>query len=197
MRAVKIHLLVAVLATQAAALLVDCRVPYFPIEISRTAASGPVALFLFRAGVLTLPLTALYAGCARLQFWALWVSLLVIALYDDLRWHGMHMFGVTLLAVVFAVLARDAGPQGIHIFTIAGYLYAARLVLRFGVVLFFETPDNATVSLTTLVQAGFHTLTVLLVGAPACKAPAITIAAFRLSGILQWLSFAVLSELLV
>ena len=51
----KNYLLAVIVLTQFSALFIDQKVPYFPIEISRTAASRPVAYTIFISGIAFIP----------------------------------------------------------------------------------------------------------------------------------------------
>lgn len=104
MECVKGHLLAVVLATQVSALIWG-KVPYFPIEISRTAASGAIPLTVFRVGVASSILTLLLARSLNPLTCSVWLCLTVICVFDDVNFWALHMLGVggMILVAIYSV----------------------------------------------------------------------------------------------
>lgn len=74
MDAVKLHLAATVMATQACTLYSGAA-PYFPIEISRTAASSPSASRALATGFATLLATMLYTKTLNAVTFTMWAGL--------------------------------------------------------------------------------------------------------------------------
>lgn len=201
MLAVKLHLACTVLATLLAAVLVDRRVPYFPIEVSRAAASGPVASWALRWGARTLGVTLLATDSFTATTTALWISLSAIALFDDVRFWAAHMGGVVGLFAV-AILAATSRGRGAALPLLAGVLlYALRLVFKVAAIVFYEMPAAPPLqTLARLLVDGEtreivfrRSMAVMFHGAKACADPAHTLPMFQLGGVLQWVVFYVLA----
>lgn len=93
---VKQHLLVTVLLTQATSLLFGDRLPYFPIEISRTAASHPTSYYVLVFGTLTcFGYISKYVD--RPEMILSWLGMCVLAIFDDVNHWSAHMFGVLVM----------------------------------------------------------------------------------------------------
>lgn len=125
---VKIHILVTVIYTMYAAVFIDGCIPYWPIEISRMAASGDYALCGFRLGVTLMPVTLLCENVTPIAV-ALWVALMALAWIDDVTSFAGHMFGVVLLGLVCAIHAYQSA-QSVWIIGISVVIFAARIGLK-------------------------------------------------------------------
>lgn len=81
---VKIHLLVLVILIQTIALLnTTSALPYFPIEVSRTAECGELNQWIFPLGVLSLGLTMYLTNYLKAKYSIAWFGLLLLAWFDD------------------------------------------------------------------------------------------------------------------
>ena len=102
----KLHTVCVIVLIWICALFVDKKVPYFPIEISRTAASGPAAHSVFIWGTLSVGPTLLFEtyklGTQGVDMFRLvlgnpmllWPIVLCIAWFDDTRHFFLHNFAV-------------------------------------------------------------------------------------------------------
>ncbi len=117
----KLHTLLVIVGVWFCALFVDCRVPYFPIEISRTAASGPTAHSVFIWGTMSVGATLLYETykARHLPIFRLvlgnplmlWPIVMIIAWFDDTRHFYLHntaVVGMLGMVAAYVFLSEDA-----------------------------------------------------------------------------------------
>ena len=103
MEYLKIQIAITVLVTQASALLMTqfkhITLPYFPIEISRTAASCPMSKIILQIGFLTCALTyaLLEKKKYQLDIGLILLRMVVLSCFDDVHYFRTHMAGVFLL----------------------------------------------------------------------------------------------------
>jgi hypothetical protein len=192
----KIHIFVAVVASQLAALFLDVeRVPYFPIEVSRTAATGYYSKCVFNTGIMTLVVTMWLGDILRLKYALLYMSLVCIAYFDDVtHWH-LHMFGVALLflgAVTLLATSTRSRDDTITLI-IAALIYLVRIALKAGVVLLFETWSASSSPLEAIAQ---KCMLIMYKGEEVCLTPGVTLMIFKLCAIGQWAVFWLFSELI-
>ena len=191
MQAAKAHLLVVIVLVQIVALY-DGQVPYYPTEISRTVASSDSAGAIFKAGVLTLPLTLWLSGSAHLQSFGVWAALMIIACYDDVDSWGLHMAGVGLLGAVAVCNTWTKGIDAALPLCAAFLLFGLRVVFKFLAILLFELPllkvdwkDQSF--LHVLVQ----TYASCMYNGPLSRS---SLPMFKLGGVLQWVVFYLLAQ---
>lgn len=183
-----------VFVTAMAAKVIDCNLPYFPIEISRMAASGPFALNIFRIG-LSLPLAILLflleEGGYCTPRWLAWVALQIIIWLDDVHYWGWHMVGVVLLGAS-AVWALYIEPAHLSIFLIAGVIWCIRLALKGMSVWFLELNDNER----RISHVFDRSLDIMYgIGYGMNPDPA-TVVCFQIAGALQWVVFILLGGII-
>jgi hypothetical protein len=180
-----------------AAALIDRNLPYFPIEISRMAASGPLALRTFRVGLST-PLAILIImehGMSNGPIWLGWLALQLIIWFDDINYWLGHMAGVTLLGMS-TVWALYLEPSKWIFFTIAGLLWCLRLAFKAASVWLFElTPNEKDVFDTRLISRIFDRSLNIMYGIGHAPHP-LTVASFQLAGGLQWGVFVLLAGII-
>lgn len=196
---VKLHLFLTVVCVQVAALFVDRNVPYWPIEISRMAASGPMALQAFRIGTLTLGAAMAMDGTwTEPVLLLLWLAMFIIAWVDDVTSQTGHMFGVALLGASACWQTSLRGREAVPIFVIASVVFVARLVLKASTVWWNEVGGrNLPLFHLLLPKTWFRIAShakALMFGERAFKS-VWTHTAFATAGALQWCVFAVLSAL--
>lgn len=194
MQAVKLHLLITIICTQVAALLFN--VPYFPIEISRTAASGPISSLVFRFGLFSLIVTLLLTGTLNNQTLLLWLSLSMIALFNDKSYFWIHMlgFGIMLALSTYQAITR---PLSLRLLILALSLYLLRLVGKFMVLVLLEMPPCNRVDFLSkeYYLAVYHKhMHIMYFGVKSgLRHPRITMLIFKASAVLQWILLYVLS----
>jgi hypothetical protein len=192
----KLYLLGIVMLTTLASLWIDKKVPYFPIEISRLAGPhGTVSNGIFKAGILALPLVsyAMDSGTEVSRSLILaWGGLAILALFDDTSYWAIHMLGVCVLgasAVTYCVYHFTIAKA--TILTVAGFFWMLRLLLKGFVVFAFEIPHDEW--RLNMVMERFHAI--MQQGEAACSYPLVTLTAFKIAGVGQWLVFFILSFL--
>lgn len=183
MRATKLHIWCVVLATVWSGLYLDGGVPYFPIEISRTA-TGPVAARIFFWGMLLIPLTTLSLDrmLPSRSLCCAWLGLQLITFFDDVNHWSLHMAGVAVLFL--SVLVHHDHEA----FVAAVLVYCARIVLKAWAIIVLEAVFPASVS--ALSDAGFG----IMMGTRVPQHWA-TLWAFKCAGVMQWIALALLTTI--
>ena len=193
-----------VLSLQSVALL-SGEVPYFPIEVSRTAATTPLNRWLFPLGVLSLvPVACLADGATHTQLARIapsWLGLALLAWFDDSSHLFLHMLGVALM-LLGVVYARNYdyvwGVKRFSLwqlprhntFLIRGVaLYAFRVLLKVVAVALLESDSWSPVAIGWRANE-------IMQGTSDALHPRITLNVFRLCGVLQWAVFVLLSSVL-
>jgi hypothetical protein len=192
----KLHLLATVILTQSASVW-SGDVPYFPIEISRTASSSALPLLVFRTGVAIVPVTLWFTrtiSSVRLPIVLAWIGLAMIAGFDDVKWMKMHVAGIVvlILASVFAMLDKK-GDGALFILT-ALLIYAIRIPLKIGAVAWYEFDQLPMGNIWALVKllVGRH-MEIMFKGPGACRDPIHVMPIFKICAVLQWVAFYALS----
>ena len=184
---------------------IEDKVPYLPIEVSRMAASGPLALMVFRSGAIAMfvPLTMEHewSGPAAL----LYVALVVIALVDDAWSQAGHMVGVVMLFCAAVWQTWQRGADAVPILVTAGVGFGLRLVAKAGTVWLFEMKGNSAhpkhrcksaVDVQTQLREIATWSMQLMFGQRQFRSRW-TKTAFRAAGVLQWVVFGILAFLFV
>jgi hypothetical protein len=195
-----LHLAAVILTTQLVALFVDPRlgvttakhlITYFPIEISRTAASLPFAANVFKLGVLSLGAQIPFAS-SKDAFIPIWIGLLMIAFFDDVTYWGVHMFGVLLMFLGFLPLLLLGGPDKTILFVSAISIYLLRIGLKTMVIVLIELdlPINQVVASRTAIFT--KSLDVMQHGSLNPD----VVDVFRVCGVVQWCAFYLLYRML-
>jgi hypothetical protein len=193
----KLHILVTILLTQAAAVYTG-RAPFFHIEVSRTAASGALPLWIFRIGAASSILTLLATKSLSVQHSPhlfAWVALVMIAVFDDGNWPVMHFVGIGVLALTacYALWLRG-GTGGVFAIT-ALLIWILRLVLKVGVVAWYELDKLPMGNMRTLIRLlTSKAMHIMHGGTVACRDPASVIPVFQVCAVLQWVAFYALSH---
>ena len=193
----KLHIAAIVASVFDAALRVDRSVPYWPIEISRMAASGPAALWRFRVGMSLLPLTALLArtGANNILLGFAWLGLMAVVWFDDKRHWSEHMAGLYVMtAALFALGATKLGVGSIPVLGAVVFMSLFAKALKVAAIVFLES-DDYTQFLTPSAIGTLHTLAQRIMLGEDVARHALTRAAFRAGGVIQWLGFVALASL--
>jgi len=205
MLAVKLHLLATIVITQAIAVNKGA-VPYFPIEISRTAASYEVAGATFTAGILTLTVTLVWTAPTNCVTFGLWLGLVIVALVPDTVSVWLHMAGVAIvfMTTILHIYLRSATEtwQGLAIpIAWAIGIFALRIIVR-SLVLFvfarqfyrFKTyADVLEFCLTVSRNLMFYGRNTFPEGVLGDEAWAAIKPTMQICGVLQWVAFYALS----
>lgn len=150
----KIHTALVITCVWFCALFVDRKVPYFPIEISRTAASGPVAHSVFVWGIMSTIVTLLYetyrawrtVSVFQLVFgnpMILWPIVVFIAWFDDTRHFYLHNGAVIcMLGMVgtYVFLSEDANLK-VPVYVSAISLGLVGACIKGGAIVYMEMKE--------------------------------------------------------
>ena len=212
----KCHMILVILCTWLSALFIDRSVPYFPIEISRTAASGPVAHSVFTWGSISLILSLLYDNCfivARGDMFQLvfgnpimlWPIVVSIAWFDDTRHFHLHNLGVTCMLGMIALhvfFAKDAQLK-VPVYVSALCLVFMGAFIKGGAIVYMEMKEPlydwrvplriASNTDGKMDEAVNSTLGIMYRGDASEFAHLLPI--FQVTGMLQWLCFYLLASL--
>jgi hypothetical protein len=211
MDAVKVHILATVLATQATALLKGSA-PYFPIEISLTASSGPEASIVFALGLASTLVTVYLAKAVNWFTLAVCAGLVLVAVPDTGRPLALvvHLGGVAVVwvsAMARLYVLRDWTSLPVAIAAVG--VFAVRLVFKVCVLLAYDPAVRASIRtpvwlipfdgpLRALVMQ--RAIDIMHRGAAAFgKSPEQQLAwqaiapVFKVCGVLQWVAFYALS----
>lgn len=216
----KYHILLTVLATQIAALCFgETRAPYFPIEISRTAAANSFSYAALLCGAVTMALhfpqlsTNQSTNATWAMIWA-WFGFILVAACDDVTSWVLHMIGVGMLvsgASILCYISNDynesARQAAIICMSCCCLLFLLRLVLKTLVVVGVELEHSVTSFRTwesfVLNKGGLRTsvvqksMDIMYNGPTSCKYPQYTMVIFKAAGVMQWLFFWMLVELTI
>jgi hypothetical protein len=197
MFAVKCHVALTIAATVASS-LVWGRTPYFPIEISRTAASGAVPLFIFRTGTALLLGTIWATGLLNVFTFCMWSGLMIVAFVRDIDHVDLHNSGTLVIFVGVLGVVITTG-KGLAPLLVALAVSAAAKVIQIGVIVIaelgFPSPWYTFFSPTFASAVRQKALGILFHGAKSvCKHnPDAVEAVFKVAGLTQWLGFYSLS----
>jgi hypothetical protein len=191
MEFVKFHLTATILLTQAASLLdKNTALPYFPIEISRSAASSVIAGNIMKIGFVTLPATMYFTSSFSFTALLLWMGLVVVAFVPDTMSLGLHMSGVALVFGAASLQMR----QGTD-FILVGFgltMYVLRIIFKAMALL-----ARDSVLYILMAEMGFINAFILRNQSIMFGAAVATevLPFYQLSGVLQWVCFLSLSYL--
>lgn len=188
MEYVKAHLLATILATQVSALIWG-KVPYFPIEISRTAASGPIPLTIFRIGIVSVIATLFITKSLNIQTFVVWISLSTICLFDDVNYWALHMSGVAglLLVSIYSIYLRGRACLAPCIMAIV--IYGLRNLMKITLIALMEIDKEKSFKFMSKewMQDQFtRHMAIMYNGEKACLNPNYLMPAFKISAVLQW-----------
>lgn len=173
----KLYLVTVVLAT-----LYVATPPYFPIEISRCAASNPVAHRMFSLGMLILiPVYFLTANTQKDYAYVMPIlnALSLIGTFNDVENYELHMLGV-IMFVVFVAFKIYSEKRSPTIFAIGFAFYCVRFAIKLHALWFFE--NAASESYAMIVQRNFD----IMFGRAWLPHPR-TLVAFQFAGLFQWI----------
>ena len=192
---IKAHLFILVISIQLIALLTENTLPYFPIEISRTAETGELNRILFPIGALTLGITLCLINQFKLKYFVSWLGLVVLSYFDDKRYHLLHMLGVLIMFIGFALIGMNSRTKNADLVVIlcAVLIYLIRILIRVIVVALLEVETHQMFNIYVI---GMKILEISYTGTVACRNPVHTLTIFRISGVLQWLTFVMIASIL-
>lgn len=190
---IKVHLFVLVVIIQSIALIKETTLPYFPIEISRTAATGELNKTLFPLGILSLGVTFWMTGEFKLQYILSWIGLIILSYFDDKNYFLLHMFGVFIMivGVILIGLYSKTRYADLIIVLCAIMIYAVRVVMKLLVVIILEVNSNDMFNFIKIKQVIEQ---IMFEG--ICRYPVHTLIVFRICGLLQWILFAMLVSII-
>lgn len=181
-------------------------VPYFPIEISRTAGSSQLAHTVFIWGIISLLPTLLYESFVTFHAVSetlilgnplfIWPFILSIAWFDDKRHFVLH--NVSVSCMLFMVACHAITGENRHlkipIFVCVQLLAAVSVLMKaIGIIYMeFEHPWQS-LRFPSVVTMANRTISVMYEGA-ANEMDAMK-PIFQVTGAMQWLAFYLLSSL--
>ncbi len=180
--------------------------PYFPIEISRSAATNDLALRVFRYGSVSVLLSMYFEQRCSLPDLVAWVSMCGIAICDDVKYPNTHVaFIGTLVSACLFFLEQNF--RGVLILA-ALVMMIARLVLSCSALLYYELLDSHGPTracgctniliypwqvikhhrwLATLHKEIMYGRKIQL------RHPAPVMLAFKIKGVMQWLGYVLIA----
>ena len=194
---VHVHLVATILLVQVSAVWLDrtSTLPYFPIEISRTAAESPMANVVLRVGFTTLIVTCILTQTLSWPRFILWFGLMLVAFFPDTVHMARHMSGVGILFVAACLqLSQTWNMQRGLLLLFALFLYVERIVLKFVVLWLTDQRLSDHWAGYGLIK-GFAMRNQEIMFGLADPVPTDTLVFFKLGAVGQWLCFFVLSHL--
>lgn len=192
---IKVNLFLVILLTQLASIFFQPeKLPYFPIEISRSASSNELSRFIFMAGMAFMFFPIMYSGELE-KYFPVWVSVMILAYFDDKNYWLLHMVGVFLLFVTSFYRIYHCGFREFYIAFIALILYVMRVFFKFFTVAYLEQqihPFDLPYNLQSIFD---QTKQIMYLGASVCRYPEITLSVFRITGVMQWCVFYLLTAI--
>lgn len=178
----KLHFVVTVMLTQAAALLDPAStLPFFPIEISRTAASSVYATAILQVGAFLMA----WLIPSTIPAVVLWCGFSLVALIPDTVHRNGHRAGV-MVALLGALGQAPYVPYGWLIFFLGGVTHALHVGCKVVALVVWEgkrAPRDVMQRHDEIMYTRGATVTPRVLNV------------FRLGGVLQWTSFVILSLL--
>jgi len=180
----------------------DGSLPYFPIEISRTA-TGTRSKKIFCWGVTACTL-AMYMESDSAVNYITWAGLLVLAWIDDVTSLAGHNAGVVIMSFGAFLRSVTHPEASFLLFLAACVIYAPRRLAKVSVVASQELqrPLDADTLLGLVFDIdGFRTkllkttMNIMYKGPGEIKQPFTTLAVFKFCGVLQWVVFFLFSTL--
>ena len=190
-------ILLTVLGVQSINLCIDKTIPYFPIEISRTAV-GPYAsqFFLLMVCVLGIATYAQHGLVSR--YFSAWLGIFVVATYDDVNYYTIHMLGAYHIFLTAASLAfiNYKNQDFWILLSVITLLYVLKLAFKATPVWFIETSDRETLvplsdDLANIVQSCKK----ISYGTYDGELSHVTKILFKLSAVFQWVIFWMIYQL--
>lgn len=159
----------------------DGSAPYFPTEISRTA-TGRLSYYPFFAGSIVsfffLTKEELYP----------WFGYFLLAVVDDVSHWGVHMIGVVIMLGSITVKVWHDPKKMIMLVSVCG-IFAARILAKLLVVWGVEL--DMTWDIPEVIRTAKN---IMFTG--VCKHPELVLPVFKIGGVIQWLCFWALTELI-
>jgi hypothetical protein len=160
-------------------------VPYFPIEISRTAQASIINQWVFPIASVLLPLVMVQTNEWDNKYIPSLFGLILLAYFDDKTHLVMHQIGVVIMvfcALNVIIYAPDYWNR-FMLFLCALALLLTRIVLKVFIV---STVELGSYSPQAIMMKSIQ---IMYDGAYACQYPQYTIPIFQLGGLLQWVTF--------
>lgn len=193
----KLHLFLGLLILNFIGNFLDTAPKFWPIELSRIASSGQYSLYWFRFLAITLGYHLFTVDLKTNSVIFIWFSLLAIVFFDDVNYFWLHLLGVyCLIASVIAYgLETWNFPNSLNkgvVICCFCLIWIVRSVMKIAVIYFFEM-ENRTLSFVSISEVAKN---IMYNGPESCINPQITMVFFKLAGVLQWVSFWLMSELI-
>lgn len=193
--------------------LYSSELPYFPIEVSRTAATTTLNRYLFPSGVVALPAVARFvdgAPWAQLQHYVLaWAGLVCVAWYDDVQYPVAHVISVLVMVMGLVRarhqntthrLMRGGGSRTSSSSKITNLIESDDKLFVHAVALYCWRGVMKTLAVTQLEGVAWWPIDIVkycvAIGQGVLRPSSVTLNVFRLCGALQWGVFYMLSSVL-
>lgn len=171
-------LLASIVSTMLTGTLYDKSVPYFPIEISRTA-TGPVSRWVFSIGLTCSVITLLLESATPKRYALAVAGILLLAWVDDVVSRFWHMVGVVLL-FIGSVTIVNWNVAWVPLLCGAG-IYTARLIMKGMAVVFLE---KTTHGILDWRGAANESIRIMYTGQVK---ESLTLRLFEATGVMQWI----------
>lgn len=210
----KNHLLITAILTQLSALFYNGsnnNLPYFPIEISRTASSNTYSWCILIIGSISSIWHIVYDDVLtyhmKIGLGIAWAGLCGLALFDDLSYLRAHMYSsyIMIIGGLYTIYVSPGTSIKVKVIFIACalLLFISRLVIKTIVIMGIEMEQNLFSihpwwALAT--DSGFRNsiksniVNIMFNGEIACRHAQYTLTLFKATGVMQWLFFYVLLE---
>ena len=177
----RIYIVSLVLSIQAIAIFTG-KLPYFPIEISRTAEASPYNRILFPIGVICLPLFMYAMNEWSNAYLLALAGLIILAVIDDKTSLMGHQIGVAIMAIgsFYAIFSLDNLRTRLSLLLCAALLFCGRVAMKVIAVVLFEGLYSFSQVKDKCIEIGYNGMT---------RHPQFLIPVFQVCGVMQWLVF--------
>lgn len=171
-------------------------VPYVPIELASLLTSHYTRKALFLAFLTPVTLLVCFAKPMQWSLRGIGISLFLITLFDHGNEWFLHLLGILTLALCLASIVKESkNERQRHLFALLITLYMVRTGIKLFYVSVYEMRqgderEGVIQRIKTLTTQGCYNNTL------HCLEPSMTPSIFRLTAMLQWFSYIILSLVL-
>lgn len=141
-------------------------------------------LWVFPLGVSLLPLLMMSAGEWQDKYILSIVGLMILAMFDDVRYLALHQIGVTIMGIgaLSSIVTASDWKNRLVLLVCAGGLYVCRIIMKV-LMMWIEV---GVLDFSKIFSASIQ---IMYRGSVACVHPQYTLPVFRVCGLMQWLVF--------